>query len=135
MLVRRLIQAQRRYASTVAAHSEHHRYEGFVTPFWRNVTLSFAAVCAFYKYAPEPSDSVYLTRWLAMYIPQPDYWLDLNAKHTALSKLVSDDSILLRSAQQPPVRRYRYPAILEQRSAFSHGVGLTVDTSDAVVKS
>lgn len=82
---------------------------GFVTPFWRNVTLSFAAACAFYKYAPRPSDETYLTQWLAMYIPSPDYWLDINAKHTALSKLISDDSHLLRSAQAPIVRRYRYP--------------------------
>ena len=82
---------------------------GFATPFWRNVVLAGFGVAAFYKWAPAPGEDVYLTRWIAMYTKPEEYWLDINAKHTALSQEVSDQSLLFRDAKQPAVHRLRYP--------------------------
>jgi hypothetical protein len=72
------------------------------------VLFSFLAV-GFYKYAPAPSDDVYLTRWIAMYSASPDLWLNINAKHTALQKDISEMNVLLNDAKKPRVHRYRYP--------------------------
>ncbi|KAF5326161.1 hypothetical protein D9611_000156 [Ephemerocybe angulata] len=127
--------AARRSASTSSHHAEPHAYEGFATPFWRNVVLAGLAGAAFYKFAPKASDSVYLTRWIAMYTESSNYWLDRNAEHTAGSQTASEDTLLFKEAKPALQRRLRYPMVFEQRSPFLHGVGATVDIRDVVVKS
>lgn len=67
------------------------------------------AIVAFYKYAPEPTENVYLTRWIAMYSRSRDDWLHFNAVHTAASQESADTSLLFHDAKAPTMRRYRYP--------------------------
>ncbi|KAF8891661.1 hypothetical protein BD779DRAFT_1512339 [Infundibulicybe gibba] len=134
--------AQRRPASTSSHHEEHHgehdstQYprEGFSGPIWRNTVLLSLLAVGCYKYAPEPSEDVYLTRWIAMYTAPRDLWLELNAKHTAMQQEVSDTTILLSDAKKPRVHRYRYPQSFEQVSPFLAPVGMDVDLSGLVVK-
>lgn len=82
---------------------------GFNNALWRNTVLFSLLAAGFYKYAPEPSDDVYLTRWIAMYTAPRDLWLELNAKHTAQQQEVSDTAMLITDAKKPRVHRYRYP--------------------------
>jgi len=126
----------RRHASS--GHGEGHASfpkEDFATPFWRNALIVGGLAVVAYKYAPEPGDNVYLTRWIAMYTPRPEAWLDLNAKHTAQQEIEAENSRLMTSARQPPVYRYRYPQSFEQASPFLVGVGTQADLSNLVVKS
>ena len=117
-------------------HEEPHDYpkEGFSGPFWRNTALASLLVAAAYKYAPEPSEDVYLTRWIALYTSPRDLWTDLAAKHTAMSLDQSETKLLVSDAQKPPVHRYRYPQSFEHASPFLTPVGLDVDTTKFVVK-
>ncbi|EAU91376.1 hypothetical protein CC1G_07411 [Coprinopsis cinerea okayama7 len=108
--------------------------ESFGTPLWRNVILFGVAAVAFYKYAPAPNDDVYLTRWIAMYTKPREYWMSVNAKHTALSQVDARNTLVVHDAMQPPVRRFRYPQGLGTGSPFLNGVGMTVDMSDITVK-
>jgi len=61
------------------------------------------------KLAPAPSDDVYLSRWIAMYTAPRDYWLGLNAKHTAQQGVVADNTLLVTDAVLNPIHRFRYP--------------------------
>ncbi|TFK18926.1 hypothetical protein FA15DRAFT_602417, partial [Coprinopsis marcescibilis] len=107
---------------------------GFGSPVWRSVAVAGLAAVAFYKYAPERSENVYLTRWIALYTKPREHWLDLNAKHAAMSQTEADHSLLLHDARKPPVHRFRYPQGIGQASPFLNGVGMTVDTSNIAVK-
>jgi len=125
--------------STHSQHDDHHddhQYpkEGFSGPFWRNTVLASLLVVAAYKYAPEPTDDAYLTRWIALYTPPRDQWLNMAAKHTALSVDESETTLLVTSAKKPPVHRFRYPHLFEQKSPFLTPVGEDIDTSSIVVK-
>ncbi|GLB37221.1 hypothetical protein LshimejAT787_0402720 [Lyophyllum shimeji] len=131
----------RRNASS-SAHSQHEDHhdseqypsEGFSGPFWRNTVLASVLAVAAYKYAPEPTDDAYLTRWIALYTPSRDQWLDMAAKHTALSVEESETTLLVTSAKKPPVHRFRYPHLFEQKSPFLTPVGDDIDTNEVVVK-
>lgn len=86
-----------------------YKNEGFGNAFWRNVVLISLAGVAAVKFAPAANDEVYLTRWIAMYSSPRDYWLELNAKHTAQQAKVSEDHLLVSDAHRPAVHRFRYP--------------------------
>ncbi|KAF9451251.1 hypothetical protein P691DRAFT_663632, partial [Macrolepiota fuliginosa MF-IS2] len=107
----------------------------FATPFWRNALILAGLAVVAYKYAPEPGDNVYLTRWIAMYTTPAEQWLELGAKNTAQKEVVAENTRLTVSAKSPPVHRYRYPQSFEQASPFLVGVGTQADLSDLVVKS
>ncbi|KXN90220.1 hypothetical protein AN958_04710, partial [Leucoagaricus sp. SymC.cos] len=107
----------------------------FATPFWRNALIAAGLAVVAYKYAPEPGDDVYLTRWIAMYTTSAEKWLEMNAAHTAQTAEEAENSRLMMSAQRPPVHRYCYPQAFEQASPFLVGVGTQADLSDLVVKS
>ncbi|KDR75420.1 hypothetical protein GALMADRAFT_249473 [Galerina marginata CBS 339.88] len=135
--------AQRRAASSSSHshHEDHHQEDSTVYPpetfgssFWRNVVLASLGTAALFKYAPYADDSVYLTRWIAMYTAPRDYWLSLNAKHTAQQTVVSEDNLLVNDAQRPVVHRFTYPQAMDQASSFLNGVGLSSDLSDVVPK-
>ncbi|KAF5351820.1 hypothetical protein D9756_007373 [Leucocoprinus leucothites] len=132
---RQLTAPWRRWAST--GHGEEHGSfpkEDFATPFWRNAIIVAGLAAVAYKYAPEPGDNVYLTRWIAMYTTPAAQWLDMNAQNTALRAEVAENTRLTTSAKQPAVHRYRYPQSFEQASPFLVGVGTQADLSDLVVK-
>ncbi|KAG5716305.1 hypothetical protein E4T56_gene10715 [Termitomyces sp. T112] len=114
--------------------TEHYPREEFSGSFWRNTVFAALLVAAAYKYAPEPTNDTYLTRWIALYYTPRDRLLDLAVKHTAMSADNSETAVLLSSARQPLVHRYRYPQSFEKSSAFLLPVGDTVDTSKFVVK-
>lgn len=82
---------------------------GFATPFWRNILLLSIGTVLAVKYAPEPSEDAYLTRWIAMYKPSPDLWLERNAMHTVGQREKASESQLVQDAKQPNVHRFRYP--------------------------
>ena len=82
---------------------------GFGGPLWRYTILCSLVAAGAYKYAPEPSDDVYLTRWIAMYTPPRGLWLDLNAKHAALQKDALETTLLLSDAKKAKMHRYRFP--------------------------
>ncbi|KAF8070263.1 hypothetical protein FPV67DRAFT_1668136 [Lyophyllum atratum] len=134
-----IVSRRKASSSTHAHHEEHyeeHQYpkEGFSGPFWRNTVLASLFAVAAYKYAPEPTEDVYLTRWIALYSPSREQWLDMAAKHTALSVESSETTLLVTNAKRPPVHRYRYPQLLDQSSPFLTPVGGEVGTSNIVVK-
>ncbi|TFK75290.1 hypothetical protein BDN72DRAFT_832145 [Pluteus cervinus] len=133
----------RRNASTAdhSHHEDHHHHdstvypkEGFTGGVWQKTILFSLLAVGFYKYAPEPAEDVYLTRWIAMYTPSPQRWLELNARHTAQQQVVADTSLLLMDAQKPKVHRYRYPQALDQASPFLRPIGGEVDMSGVVAK-
>ncbi|KAF9458444.1 hypothetical protein BDZ94DRAFT_1313276 [Collybia nuda] len=101
---------------------------------WRNTFLASIVVVAAYKYAPEPTEDAYLTRWITLYGSPRTLWLELNAKHTAMEQANSEATILLTDAKKPKVHRYRYPQTFDQISPFLTPVGMDVDTSNFVVK-
>ena len=80
-----------------------------MNPFWGKVLFFTFLTGTAIKFAPEPSDDVYLTRWIAMYKAPQELWLDLNAKHTAQESQVSDNNRLIADAKPPPIHRFRYP--------------------------
>ncbi|KAF8894910.1 hypothetical protein CPB84DRAFT_1782616 [Gymnopilus junonius] len=137
--------AQRRAASS-SSHDQHEAHqhheedstayppETFGSPFWRNVVLASLATAALFKFAPYADDDVYLTRWIAMYMPSRDYWLRLNAQYTAIHKDMSEDTVLVNSAHAPNGLRFSYPQSLTQASAFLNGVGMNVDMKGVVPK-
>lgn len=94
-------------------------FSGFATPFWRNVLLISIGTVLAVKYAPEPGEDAYLTRWIAMYKPSTDTWLERNAAHTAQQKDKAAESQLIQDAKRPLVHRFRYPqcvlCLTEQR--------------------
>ena len=133
------------------------RYWQLSTGFSRSF-LGWAVLCSLlavgaYKYAPEPTEDVYLTRWITMYTSPRSLWLDLNVKHAALQQEVSEGNLLLSDAKKARVHRFRFPQwvtrdkrkiILEGRSElfrsfektspFLTPVGMDVDTTTFVVK-
>ncbi|KAG5652238.1 hypothetical protein H0H81_005732 [Sphagnurus paluster] len=142
-LSRVLLLARQRPASTLvsrrngstSSHSHHDEYqddhhypkEGFAGPFWRNTVLSGLAIVLAYKYAPEPTNDTYLTRWIALYTTPRDQWLDMAVKHTAMSAESSETTLLITDAKKPTVHRYRYPQAFDQISPFLTPVGGNVD--------
>lgn len=82
---------------------------GFTSPVWRKFMLTSILVGTAYQFAPEASEEAFLTRWIAMYSPNSERWLDLNAGHTVLSKEAAETFQLFNTAVRPPVHRYRYP--------------------------
>ncbi|KAI0686360.1 hypothetical protein BC835DRAFT_1256643, partial [Cytidiella melzeri] len=135
----------RRPASS-AAHEDHHEHhdhyedttvypqESFSNKTWRNWALGGLAVALFYKFAPTPGDDAYLTRWISLYSTDKSLWADRLQKHLLLSAEGQVQSLIVADAKRPPVHRYRYPQSMEQHSAFSIPVGMSVDLSDVVVK-
>ncbi|KAG6820889.1 hypothetical protein H0H93_010233 [Arthromyces matolae] len=145
----------RRRAASSSAHDNHHHHDAneqypregqsirpstrlrplnagqieFSGPFWRNTVISALLVAAFYKFAPEPTNETYLTRWMALYYTPRERLMQLAVKHTAMSADNSDATVLLGSARQPPVHRYRYPQSFEKSSPFLMPVGEAVDTA------
>jgi len=83
----------------------------FTSSFWRNSILFSALVVAFYKFAPTPSQDVYLTRWLAKLSTPLDVWENINAKHLHLAQQLSADTLLTSDARMSTVHRYRYPQL------------------------
>lgn len=81
----------------------------FMNSFWGKVLFFTLLTGAAIRYAPEPNEDVYLTRWIAMYKTSPEVWLELNAKHTAQEFQVSKNNLLVADAQPPPIHRFRYP--------------------------
>lgn len=82
---------------------------GFGGALWRNTFLLSLVTVAAYKYAPEPAEDVYLTRWIALYTSPRNLWLELNAKHTAMEQTNSEATMLFTDAKKPKVHRYRHP--------------------------
>jgi len=122
---------QARAASSSHAHHEHHHEdsnvypeETFGTPFWRNVLFLSVAGVAAVQFLPEAGEEVYLTRWIAMYGRPRDYWMNLNAKYTALLEQASHDTLLLNDAKKPRRQTFRYPQSIVQSSPFLNGVGM-----------
>jgi hypothetical protein len=121
-----------------------------MNPFWGKVLLFTLLTGAAIKYAPEPSEDVYLTQWIAMYTAPRDLWLNLNAKHTAQEVQVSQNNLLIADAQPPAVHRFRYPQSvsnlhikfashfirrsLNQGSPFLNRIGEAVDMRNVVPK-
>jgi hypothetical protein len=96
---------------------QHERIlAGFGNAVWRNTVLAGLAIVAFYKYAPEPSENVYLTRWIAMYSRSREDWLNFNAVHTAASQESADQALLFHDAKAPVLRRYRYPQCVQKKT-------------------
>lgn len=83
--------------------------QGFGGPVWRYTILGSLLAIGAYNYAPEPTNDVYLTRWIAMYTAPRSLWLELNAKRTALAEDNSETNLLLSDAKKPRVHRFRYP--------------------------
>ena len=81
--------------------------------------LAGLAIVAFYKYAPEPTEDVYLTRWIAMYTKSRDDWLNYNAIHTAGSQESADQELLFHDAKAPVLRRFRYPQCVYSSQSLS----------------
>ncbi|KAF8629107.1 hypothetical protein AX17_005693 [Amanita inopinata Kibby_2008] len=124
---------QLRAASTSAhgtGHNDHHDSEShypredFSSSIWRDALIASLVAVAVYKYAPTPSDNVYLTRWIALYKTPRDKWLEINASHTAMQQDASAQNILLSDAKKDRVHHYRYPELLNQSSPFLNGVGM-----------
>lgn len=86
-----------------------HWYAAFINPFWGKVLLFTVLTGVAVKYAPEPNEDVYLTRWIAMYKAPRGLWLELNAKHTAQESEVSEQKLLVADAKPSPIHRFRYP--------------------------
>ncbi|KAF9047277.1 hypothetical protein BJ165DRAFT_1081353 [Panaeolus papilionaceus] len=126
------------FSASRLPHEEHdstvYPAEGFGNAFWRNVVLISLAGVAAVKFAPAANDEVYLTRWIAMYSSPRDYWLELNAKHTAQQAKVSEDHLLVSDAHRPAVHRFRYPQAMVQASPFLNPVGMNVQVEDTVIK-
>lgn len=97
------------YQSVGVRFTDNHLQPGFGSPIWGYAMLCSLLAVGAYKYAPEPTGDVYLTRWIAMYTSPRNLWLDLNAKHTALQQDISEGNLLLSDAKKPRVHRYRYP--------------------------
>ncbi|KAK2467778.1 hypothetical protein APHAL10511_000073 [Amanita phalloides] len=116
---------QRRFVSNVT-HGEHEHYhrEDFSSPVWRNALIASLLAVVACKYAPEPGDGTYLTRWIAFYQTPRSRWLEMNADHTVKQLEASEQNILLSDAQKEPAHRYRYPQIMDQASPFLKGVGM-----------
>ncbi|KAH9485307.1 hypothetical protein JR316_0002215 [Psilocybe cubensis] len=146
---RPLFVAQRRAASSSSHdhHDDHHHHAedstvyppestnaAFGNSFWRNVVLASIATVAVFKYAPSAGDDVYLSQWIALYTAPRDYWLTLNAKHSAQSAELAADTRLVNDATRPIIHRYVNPQSLSQASPFLNGVGRTVDMSGVVPK-
>ena len=94
---------------------------GFATPFWRNVLILSIGTVLAVKYAPEPNENVYLTRWIAMYKPSADIWLERNAIHTVQQREKASETQLVQDAKQSNVHRFRYPQcvlLLAEQSCF-----------------
>ncbi|GBE81267.1 hypothetical protein BKA93DRAFT_721758 [Sparassis latifolia] len=132
-----------RYASSHSHdhhHEEHHEdataypKEDFSSPAWRYFVLCGLGVVGFYKFAPEPSENVYITRLIAHYATPSEVWHRFNWKHLLLSVQGSDEALLMADAKPPPVHRYRYPQRFEQASTHLQPVGQDVDLSNVVVK-
>ena len=81
----------------------------FSSPIWRNTLIASLVTVGAYKYAPEPGDDTYLTRWIALYQTPRETWLEINAVHTAKQQEASTYNILLSDARKEPAHRYRYP--------------------------
>lgn len=82
---------------------------GFNGGIWRKTILLSLLVVAFYKYAPAPGEDAYLTRWIAMYTPSSERWLNINVRHTAQQQRVADVTMLVNDAKKSRAYRYRYP--------------------------
>ncbi|PPQ89535.1 hypothetical protein CVT25_012207 [Psilocybe cyanescens] len=115
-----LFLSQRRAASSSSHdhHNDHHHQsedstvypaESFGNSFWRNVVLASLATAAVFKFAPSADDDVYLSRWIALYTAPRDYWISLNAKHSAQTAEVAADTLLVNDATRPLIHRYSYP--------------------------
>jgi hypothetical protein len=76
---------------------------------WRNGMLLALASVGFYKFAPTPSEDVFLTRWIALYTTPVDEWVRRTAKHLSLAQANSETEKLFAEAKKPAVHRYRYP--------------------------
>ncbi|KAF5320982.1 hypothetical protein D9619_001413 [Psilocybe cf. subviscida] len=129
-------------AGSSSAHDDHHHEadtaqyppESFATPFWRNVLLLSIGTVLAVKYAPEANEDAYLTRWIAMYKPSADTWLERNAMHTANQREKASETQLVQDAMKPAVHRFRYPQSMTQASPFVIGVGQDVDMASVVPK-
>ncbi|GJE94889.1 hypothetical protein PsYK624_110650 [Phanerochaete sordida] len=130
----------RRNAST--HHDEHHHQEDntvYPQETWANkVWFSWAfaglAAAAFYKFAPSPEEDSYLKRLLDHYHIPREVWEKINLKHATMEAQASQGTLLVASAQKPPVYRYRFPQRFEQSSPHLQPVGMSADLSDLVVK-
>ncbi|KAF5389472.1 hypothetical protein D9757_004297 [Collybiopsis confluens] len=145
MLVRTgLVARQRMTAPLITQRNASHHAEqedpdvytkeGFTSPAWRRFFLVSILAGAAYKFAPEPSEDAFITRWLAMYTTSSERWLDLNASHTVLSQDSADAVRLFTTAARPPVHRMRFPQMMDNASPFNVPVGLSADTRDFVTK-
>ncbi|KAJ3794739.1 hypothetical protein GGU11DRAFT_729746 [Lentinula aff. detonsa] len=135
---------RQRYAST--SHGDHHGQhhieedatvypkEGFATPAWRRFFVVSIIAGAVYQFAPKPSEEAFITRWLAMYTTTSEKWLDMNVRHTALSKNAAEGVNLLTTASRPPIHRMRFPQMMDNASPFNVPVGLNADTRNFVAK-
>ncbi|KAJ4468222.1 hypothetical protein J3R30DRAFT_3560256 [Lentinula aciculospora] len=134
---------QRNASTSQSDHHGHHHVEedttvypkeGFATPAWRRFFVVSMIVGAAYQFAPEPSEEAFVTRWLAMYTTTSEKWLDMNVRHTALSKDIADGVELFATATRPPVHRMRFPQMMDNASPFNVQVGLNADTRNFVAK-
>ncbi|KAJ3808734.1 hypothetical protein EV368DRAFT_84492 [Lentinula lateritia] len=109
-------------------------YARFATPAWRRFFVLSIIIGAAYQFAPEPSEAAFVTRWLAMYTTTSEKWLDMNVRHTVLSKEVAEGVNLFTTATRPPINRMRFPQMMDNASPFNVQVGLNADTRDFVAK-
>ncbi|KIK67105.1 hypothetical protein GYMLUDRAFT_37142 [Collybiopsis luxurians FD-317 M1] len=130
---------RQRYASNDHHHhieedSSVYTKEGFTSPAWRRFFIASILVGAAYKFAPEPSEEAFITRWLSMYTTTSEKWLDINVGHTVLSQDSAEAVKLFTTAARPPVHRMRFPQMMDNASPFNVPVGLDADTRDFVAK-
>ncbi|KAJ4498331.1 hypothetical protein C8R41DRAFT_818770 [Lentinula lateritia] len=134
---------QRNTSTSPSDHHDHHHIEedttvypkeGFATPAWRRFFVLSIIIGAAYQFAPQPSEEAFVTRWLAMYTTTSEKWLDMNVRHTVLSKEVAEGVNLLTTATRPPINRMRFPQMMDNASPFNVQVGLNADTRDFAAK-
>ncbi|KAM6502357.1 hypothetical protein JOM56_002334 [Amanita muscaria] len=118
-----VLSGSRRMLTTTTAHEEYPK-EDYSSRIWRNALIASMLTVLAYKYAPEPGENTYLTRWIALYKTPRETWLDINARHTAQQQEASTHTILLSDAKKEVGHRYRYPQIVNQSSPFLNGVGM-----------
>ncbi|KAJ3477315.1 hypothetical protein NLI96_g10541 [Meripilus lineatus] len=108
--------------------------EDFSSPVWRNFILFGLAVVGFYKFAPSPDESNYVTRLLEHNAVPREVWSKLNLQHLLLSAEGQQNTLTIADAQRKPIHRYRYPQSFEQHFPHCQRVGATSDTSNVSVK-
>ena len=101
---------------------------------WFSWALAGLAAAAFYKFAPSPEEDSYVKRLLAHYRIPKEVWEKVNLRHLTMEAEASQGTLLVASAQKPPVYRYRFPQCVVPPH-FAYAVSNDFHVSDALSKS